>query len=130
MIALMSASILSPFSVIGSLNFPAGEDTMPMDVQCLITVSHRNPIGTSEMMVNRVGIIVGLVVTVRIKQFVTWVMMTMVAIWEHIVPKVMETVLQFVMIIADVTWEIIVLLAMIWEDSNALESAAPIVIGR
>merc|ERR1719189_1036537 len=56
-------------------------------------------------MVNRVGIIAGLVVTVRTKQFVTWVMMTMVAIWEHIV-----------------------LLVMIWEDSNALESAAPIVI--
>jgi len=70
--------------------------------------------------------------------FATWVMMTMVATWDHIVPMVMETVLQLVLLIADlmtpiaptamimkrdVTWENIVLLAMIWEISYALGSA-------
>merc|ERR1719211_131295 len=68
----------------------------------------------------------------------------MVALWDHIVAMVMEIALQLVMLIADlmmhiatpammittVTWEVIVLLATIWEISNAMECARPIVIMR
>jgi len=94
--------------------------------------------------VNHARVCATLAALVKTKRFATWGMMTMVALWDHIVPMAMEIVLQLVMLIADlmkniatpammittVTWEVIVLLATIWEISNALESARPIVIMR
>jgi len=69
-------------------------------------------------------------------------MILMVAIWDHIVPIQMETVQHFVLLIAEnmthiatmammitaVTWEVIVLLDILWEISNAWESAPRIVV--
>jgi len=97
------------------------------------------------MTVNHARVCATLAAMVKTKCFATWGMMTMVALWDHIAPMVMEIVLQLVILIADlmthiatpammiipaVTWEVIVLLATIWEISYALESARPIVIMR
>jgi len=91
--------------------------------------------------VNHAQVCATLAALVKTQRFATWGMMTMVALWDHIVPMAMEIVLQLVMLIADlmkniatpammittVTWEVIVLLATIWEISNALESARSLV---